>query len=253
MKEWRLVRDGKADAFRNMGTDEAILDAVGAGKAPPTFRLYTWRPSAVSIGRFQAFDEVVDASACRELGIDIVRRISGGGSVFHDEKGEVTYSMVVREEDIPAHDVIDSFKYLLGTVVVTLKALGLRAEFAPINDVVVRGKKISGSAQVRRNGTVLQHGTVLMNMEKEVAFKVLRVPRLKVEERGLPGPAERVTTLAAEGVHIDASSLYQELVVGFSAATGAELRNGRISEEELEAAKAYARRRYADPAWLESR
>jgi lipoate-protein ligase A len=251
--KWREIRDGKATASFNMGTDEAILDAVAAGSSPPTLRLYTWSPSAVSIGRFQAFKEAVNVEACRERGIDIVRRISGGGSVFHDELGEVTYSVILNEEHLPSRDYVASFEYLLGGVIGTLRTLGLKAEFSRINDVVVKGRKVSGSAQVRRNGAVLQHGTVLLTMDTDLAFEVLNVPRLKVEDKALAAPADRVTTIAAEGVRIDAARLYQELEDGFSNALGADLGEGRLSEEENKAALMYAERRYSDPTWLESR
>jgi lipoate-protein ligase A len=236
-----------------MGTDEAILDSVAVGSSPPTLRLYTWSPSAVSIGRFQAVKEAVNVAACRERGIDVVRRITGGGGVYHGEVGEVTYSVVLKEEYLPTGDYVASFEYLLGGVIGTLRTLGLKAEFARINDVVVNGKKVSGSAQVRRNGAVLQHGTVLLTMDKEVAFKVLNVPRLKLEERALALPADRVTSIEAEGVHVDIDHLYRELEDGFSNALGAELAEGRLSEEENKAAIMYAEKRYSDPAWLESR
>jgi lipoate-protein ligase A len=236
-----------------MGTDEAILDCVAVGSSPPTLRLYTWSPSAVSIGRFQAVNEAVNMAACRERGIDVVRRITGGGGVYHGEVGEVTYSVVLKEEYLPTGDYVASFEYLLGGVIGTLRTLGLKAEFARINDVVVNGKKVSGSAQVRRNGAVLQHGTVLLTMDKEVAFKVLNVPKLKLEERALALPADRVTSIEAEGVHVDIDHLYRELEDGFSNALGAELAEGRLSEEENKAAIMYAEKRYSDPAWLESR
>ncbi|HVP22609.1 MAG TPA: biotin/lipoate A/B protein ligase family protein [Conexivisphaerales archaeon] len=250
---WRLIRDGSADASHNMGADEAILDAVAAGSSGPTLRLYGWRPSAVSIGRFQALRDSVDLAACRRLGVDVVRRISGGGSVFHGESGEVTYSVVLPEEGLPTHDYISSFEYLLGGVGWALRSLGLDADFAPINDVVVRGRKISGSAQVRRNGAVLQHGTVLMEMDTEVAFRVLRVPAVKTQERSLGSPADRVTTLASEGVKAGADRVRAELIRGFSKSLGVELVEGVLSKDEAAAAGMYAEKRYLDPAWTGSR
>jgi lipoate-protein ligase A len=251
--KWREILDGKANAALNMGTDEAILDAVAVGSSPPTLRLYTWSPSAVSIGRFQAYREVVDLEACRMRGVDLVRRITGGGSVYHGEGGEVTYSIVLEEKRLPGGDYVASFEYLLGGVIGTLRTLGLKADFARINDVVVNGRKISGSAQVRRNGAVLQHGTVLLEMDKEAAFGVLSVPKLKVVEKGLSEPGDRVTSIVAEGVRIDVPRLYRELEDGFSNALGADMAEGRLSEEESKAALMYSERRYSDPSWLESR
>jgi lipoate-protein ligase A len=251
--KWRLIRDGKATAFVNMGIDEAILDAVAAKSSRPTLRLYGWNPSAVSIGRFQALNEAADVAACRREGVDVVRRISGGGSVFHSRSGEVTYSLVLREEHLPTRDMISSFEYLLGGVAGALRSLGLAAEFAPLNDVVVNGKKISGSAQVRRSGAVLQHGTVLLDMDKELAFDVLKVPALKTEGKSLQSPADRVTTIKAEGFSVGLARLRRALEGSFSKALGAEFALGKLIGEEVTASRMYAERRYSDPSWTGSR
>jgi lipoate-protein ligase A len=251
--KWRLIRDGRATAPVNMGVDEAILDAVSMRSSRPTLRLYGWSPSAVSIGRFQALEDAVDLEACRKAGVDVVRRISGGGSVFHDQSGEVTYSVSLREEHLPTQDVVSSFEYLLGGIAGALRSLGLNAEFAPINDIAVNGRKISGSAQARRNGAVLQHGTVLIKMDKPLAFRLLRVPRLKVEERSLKDPSDRVTSLSEEGVVASQSRVRRAIEGGFAKALTAEFSLGRLSPDEARASKLYAEKRYSDLAWTRSR
>jgi lipoate-protein ligase A len=251
--KWRLIRNGKLNPYVNMGIDEALLDSVARGRSLPTLRLYMWSPSTVSIGRFQALDEAVNAQACSELGIPVIRRVSGGGSVFHDENGEVTYSVAMKEDVIKSRDFIDSFKFVLGGVVEALGGLGVHAEFAPINDVVVEGRKVSGSAQVRRDGAVLQHGTVLLDIDRDKAFRALRVPEMKLQEKSLHDPADRVTTLKALGVKVDQEGLSRALVKGFSSALGAEFTKGRLTAWEKGAATAYAQGRYAERSWLEGR
>jgi len=251
--KWRLVRDGEAAAALNMGVDEAILDAVSVKSSRPTLRLYSWNPSAVSLGRFQAIDDSVDLGACRREGVDVVRRISGGGSVFHGRKGEVTYSVALREEHLPARDVVSSFEYLLGGVAGAIRATGLQAEVSPINDVVVNGRKIGGSAQVRRNGGVLQHGTVLLDLDKALAFRVLKVPSLKMEQRLLVKPEDRVTSINAEGVHVTPARFRRLLERSFAKALDAEFGESGLTEAELRASREYALKRYSQAAWTESR
>ncbi|NQV08810.1 lipoate--protein ligase family protein, partial [Candidatus Woesearchaeota archaeon] len=85
----------------NMAVDEAVTEAVSSGDSLPTIRFYTWSPSAVSIGYFQGLDREVDVDKCNSKGVDIVRRRTGGGAVYHDCDGEITYSVIVREEDMP--------------------------------------------------------------------------------------------------------------------------------------------------------
>jgi lipoate-protein ligase A len=207
----------------------------------------------VSLGRFQAIDDSVDLEACRREGVDVVRRISGGGSVFHGRKGEVTYSIVLREEHLPARDVVSSFEYLLGGVAGAIRATGLQAEVSPINDIVVNGRKIGGSAQVRRNGGVLQHGTVLLTIDKHLAFRLLKVPSLKMEQRSLVKPEDRVTSMNEEGVHVTAAHLRRILERSFSKALNAEFSASGLTEAELRASKEYAIERYSHAAWTESR
>jgi len=250
---WRLIIDEQKDPYLNMGIDEAVLNAVSSGRSRRTLRLYMWRPSAISIGRFQALDEVVNLEACNKRGVAVVRRITGGGSVFHDEKGEVTYSIAVEEDRLPSRDFIESFRFLAGGVVTALQSLGLPAAFAPINDVVVNGRKISGSAQVRRGGAVLQHGTVLLEMDRRLAFELLKVPRQKLNDKSLLKAEDRVTTIRDEGIKADFQTLYKALESGFAESLGAEFERGDLSESEALAAEAMSRDKFKAEGWLRSR
>ena len=144
-----------------MAVDEAIAAGIAAGTSPPTIRFYTWKPCAVTIGYFQCLRDEVDREACSSKGIDVVRRRTGGGAVYHDEHGEITYS-VIAPESYFSKDIRASYREICGGIIGGLGRLGIAAEFRPINDVVVNGRKISGSAQTRRQGILTQHGTVLV-------------------------------------------------------------------------------------------
>src|SRR5690606_20281498 len=105
MDTWRLLPLETHDAFMNMAIDEAIYTARLADKVPNTLRFYRWQPSAVSIGKNQTPENEIYLDNCKQLGVDVVRRISGGGTVYHDFEGEVTYSVVAKISDLGTADV----------------------------------------------------------------------------------------------------------------------------------------------------
>ncbi|MEM3004871.1 MAG: lipoate--protein ligase family protein, partial [Candidatus Bathyarchaeia archaeon] len=109
--DWRLLVLKRDSAAVNMAIDEAILTCRSRGEVQNTLRFYMWEPSAVSIGFFQSLQAEVDLDACKREKVDVVRRITGGGAVFHDSEGEVTYSLVVGEEDgIVPKDITQSYR-----------------------------------------------------------------------------------------------------------------------------------------------
>jgi lipoate-protein ligase A len=128
----RLIHDGPMDPYHNMAVDEAIAIAVGGGRSMPTLRFYGWRPSAVSIGYFQELEEEVDLGFCASHKISVVRRITGGGAVFHGS-GELTYSFAAPAGDqtIP-QDVQVSYAAICAPIVAALKKLGADARFRPL-------------------------------------------------------------------------------------------------------------------------
>ncbi|NJE04114.1 biotin/lipoate A/B protein ligase family protein [Thermococcus sp. MV11] len=235
-----------------MAIDEAIMRARIEGKVPDTVRLYAFSPSSVTIGRFQSVIHDVNLEEARALGIPVVRRITGGGSVFHDEFGEITYSVVVREDHHPMlRNVEDSYRYLAGPLVDALRELGLNAGFSGLNDIVANGKKISGSAQTRRKGIILQHGTFMYATRVEVLAKVLRVSKAKLADKGVSSIWERVTTLEREGVRLNRWEAYELLKDKFF--TAFELEEGELTNYELELAEKLIEERYGNPKWNEMR
>ena len=162
--EWRVIPLEENTAFKNMALDEAVSNAVASGESLPTIRFYGWGPSAVSIGYFQSLEKEVRLQECEKLGVDIVRRRTGGGAVYHDNQGEITYSVIAPQEYFP-QDIIESYHVICGWIIDALNHLELHAEFKPINDIILNGKKVSGNAQTRRNGILLQHGTILYDLD----------------------------------------------------------------------------------------
>lgn len=195
MPKWRLLLTGTNPCLYNMDFDIQLMRKA----LIPTLRFYQWYPPAVSIGAHQIFEQEIDLKKCEELGIGWVQRVTGGGAVYHDK--EVTYSITAPEEFFP--DLIKSYEDICGAVILGFKNLGITALYAPkvggnINDILVNGKKISGCAQTRRNGSMLHHGTILQEVEPEKMFAVLKVPDVKLTEKKIQEAKDRVTSLKQE-------------------------------------------------------
>jgi lipoate---protein ligase len=248
----RLVDSGPAAGALNMGLDEAILRAVARGESPPTLRLYSWSPSCVTVGYFQSLADEVDLEACRLAGVDAVRRITGGGAVLHER--EITYSIVLPEgHPLAPAAILDSYAILCDGIVRALRDLGLDAAFQPINDVCVGGKKVSGNAQTRKLGCLLQHGTVLLGVDVERMFSLLKVPKEKLAGRLVADAKSRVASL---GSLLGRDPCYTEaaaaLARGFGEAFapyGVELERGELSAAELEEGRRLAAEKFASAEW----
>lgn len=233
------------DAFLAMGIDEAISESVAAG-GPPTMRFWRWNPSAVSVGYFQCILDEVDVDLCKQSGVDVVRRRTGGGAVYHDYNGEITYSVIAPENIFP-RNIIESYKMICGWIISGLNNLGVSAEFKPINDIVVGGKKISGNAQTRRGGVLLQHGTILYDLDIKTMFSLLKVSKEKISDKFIQVVEERVTSLKKHGT-TDMGKIYNALLSGFTG--GKEWSYGELTDSELKRAQELAHDRYKSDGWI---
>ncbi|MFX0068562.1 MAG: biotin/lipoate A/B protein ligase family protein [Promethearchaeota archaeon] len=251
MEEWRLIDLEVLSGPMTMAIDEAILRLATLGESPPTLRLYRWNPSAVSIGYFQSIHEEVDLEICKKLEVDVVRRITGGGAVYHDYDGEITYSIIVKEDNpkIPT-DIMESYELLCQGIVGGLKNLGMNAEFKPINDIIVNGRKISGNAQTRRQNVLLQHGTILVDFDPGAMFKVLKVSEAKISDKLIQSVRERVTSIRNEMEdEITFEQVRKALIEGFQGALQINFREGRLSKGERELADRLLKEKYSSERW----
>ena len=249
-EEWRLLDTGAHDAYYNMGLDEAIATARSKNLVPNTIRFFRWKPSAVSIGYFQSMEDEVDIAACKSNGVDYVRRITGGGAVYHDYDGELTYSIIMNQEHkLVPRDIQRSYGVLCSGLTKGLKLLGIPAEFKPINDIVAGGRKISGNAQTRRIGVVHQHGTILREVDPALMFKLLRVPSEKIRDKLIKTVKDRVTSVNSS---LEREMSFQELKEaiqrGFEEALRIRLANGKVTSYEEELA-IKLREKYASKEW----
>jgi lipoyltransferase/lipoate-protein ligase len=252
MKEtWRLIDMRIEDAPTQMATDEAIaMNRLEEG-TPNTIRLYRWNPSAVSIGYFQSIEKEVNLPACEKYGVDVIRRITGGGAVYHDYNGEITYSLVAPETDpkMPK-DILASYEFICGAIANGLATLGVDAEFKPVNDIVAGGKKISGNAQTRRHGVVLQHGTVLVDTDIRRMFQVLRVSDAKISDKLIKAVEDRVTNIRRYlGRQVGFDEVRTALIEGFEDTLDIALEPGELTDAENRLVKRL-HEKYSSREWV---
>jgi lipoate-protein ligase A len=211
---WRVIALESRGAAENMAVDEAIGEEVSSGRSPPTIRFYIWKTPAVSIGCFQCIRDEIDMEACRLQGIEYVRRRTGGGAVFHDPEGEITYSIIAPESDFPP-GIRESYKEICGYIIKGLSGIGISASFRPINDVTVDHRKISGSAQTRRHHVLTQHGTVLYRLDRETMFSVLKPSGQKLADKPVKSFKDGVTCVS-ELCDVTINDLYDALLASFT-------------------------------------
>jgi len=240
----RLLNDIKTNGAMQMAIDEAILTNCIKNKIP-CLRFFEWEPSCVTIGFFQAIKKEVDLEKAKSEGIDVVRRYTGGGAVFHDK--ELTYSIFLPEEMV-GRDILDSYDLICGGIIKGFEKLGIKAEFKAINDIIVNGKKISGNAQTRRNNWVLQHGTILLDVDVEKMFSLLKVPDEKIRDKLIQVVKERVTSIRHEGYNFSFKDIKEALVFGFSELFG-EFEQSLLTKEEVELSEKLVKEKYSTNEW----
>ncbi|AMG96031.1 lipoate--protein ligase family protein [Staphylococcus simulans] len=200
---WNFINSGSHDPFYNMAMDEALLNFVSRGEIDPVIRFYTWDPATLSIGYFQRLKKEIDIEKVKEKGYGLVRRQTGGRGVLHDK--ELTYSVIVPEShpNMPK-TVTEAYRVISQGLLEGFKLLGFDAYFAvpkskeereklkqPRSSVcfdapswyelVVEGRKIAGSAQTRQKGVILQHGSILKDIDVDDLFDmfIFKNDRLK--------------------------------------------------------------------------
>ena len=233
----RVLETGYNNAAFNMAIDEALIENIGD---VPILRIYGWSPGAVSIGYFQSIQEEVDLEKCSKIGVDVVRRLTGGGAVLHEF--ELTYSFITKQYP---QNIMESYSWICEAIVVSINRLGFDANFIPLNDIVVKGKKVSGSAQTRRKGVLLQHGTVLLGVDVDKMFCVLKVPSEKLKDKIIKDVKERVTSLSGITFEEMASSLKSSFATKFDA----KLLADAMSTDEIIRASWLAERKYRSREW----
>jgi len=230
----RILETGNNTGAWNMAVDEFLLYNC----KEPILRIYGWSKPCISIGYFQNIDEV-NYKKCNENNVDVVRRITGGGAVFHDM--ELTYSFVTK--NFP-ESIIKSYEEISEVIIQALKILGLDAKFSPLNDVTVNGKKVCGNAQTRKNNTLLQHGTILLEVDVEKMFSLLNVPIEKISDKKISDVKDRVAGISKTFEQVS-DALKSSAIDVF----GCELVPFKLSQEELESCQKLMDEKFSSENW----
>lgn len=261
---WRFLDFQLYNAFENMAIDEAIFRETIKNKKPPTIRFYGWRPAAVSIGYFQDIEKEINIERCRAAGVDIVRRLSGGKAVFHC--AEVTYSvMACNQEALFPADISGTYKIISKCLAHGLAGLGIKTVLAETgralpdddfkaccfsvpsrNELLVAGRKICGSAQIRTNGGFLQHGSLLMDFDPVRTASFLLPVRTAGQLQKLKDSVAAIREEIANPV--DEKEICTGLKKGFTAVLGKEIIEESLTSSEAELAGNLIQK-YADSRW----
>ena len=246
---WRFIPPHTQNAYMNVALEDVCIDAVANGESAPIIRFYNWEPSAVIIGYFQQLEAEVNLPACRKDGVDVVRRRTGGGGIYQDVHGGLTYSVVAPEHFFP-REIIPSYQHVADWIISGLGELNIPAQFAPINDIQVGGKKISGNAQTRRKGVALIHGTLLFDVDPEKMFTYLRVPDEKIRDKVIASVKERVIGMKHFGVGTREEG-YAALKKAFL--RGKDFTETDLTSDELMRAEELVEEKYSQPQWIAQR
>ena len=245
--EWELIRATPCSPNMNLAIDEVLTSEVGRGERPPTLRFWGWDRRAVILGRFQSVKNEVNVEAAEAEGIEIVRRISGGGAMLVDPAGAITWSIYAPESLIRGLSFAESYAFFDAWVIQALRALGLEAWYAPLNDITASGGKIGGAAQARRFNAVLHHVTMAYDMNGELLNRVLRVGKEKLSDKGIQSAAKRVGPLRQQ-TDRSREELIEHFIAAFSAQ--ASVTEGSLTPAELTAAEELVTKRFATDDWV---
>ncbi|PSQ42656.1 lipase [Halobacteriales archaeon SW_7_68_16] len=259
-RRWRLVRDRAADGATQMAAEVAVAETAGAG-GRRTVRTYTWCPSTVSLG-YRTDVTAIDREFCREHGIDVIRRQTGGGAIYHDSHADISYTIVVPADEVPG-DLMESYRLLCEPILTAFDRLGVDAGFAaterpsihepscylrgvhPAHDVVADGKKIAGNAQYRPKDAVIQHGSLSFALEPERHLGVFADHDVDVERF-----RERVTGIA-ELVDVDRETAVEAIEGALADWVDAEV--GELTDEERDRTERIAAEKFDTGAWTDRR
>jgi lipoate---protein ligase len=247
--EWDLVHPGAFPPALHLALDQVLTEEVGAGRRRPTLRIWEWEEPAVVIGSFQSLRNEVDLENAARFGVDVVRRISGGGAMFMEAGSVVTYSLYAPGDLVRGMSFAESYAFLDDWVLQALRSLGIDATYQPLNDISSPAGKIGGAAQKRLGGgAVLHHVTMSYDMDGEKMVQVLRIGREKLSDKGTTSAAKRVDPLRKQ-TGLARAAIIERMEETFVRLTGA--RPGDLTAEELAAAEELVRTKFSTREWLE--
>lgn len=256
-KEWRLIREQAYSGPLNMALDEVAAEKA-AKDGVRTVRVYSWEPSTLSLGYHQDPD-TIDWDFCEQNGITVTRRPTGGGAIYHDAVGDISYSIVAPADELPSN-LMDTYELLCQPLMTAFERIGVNAHFAeteqpaihepacylrklhPAHDILAGdGRKISGNAQYRQRDAVIQHGSITFSRATERHLATFNDPP------SASAFEERVTSVH-EQADVSRQRMVQSLETALQGWTDAY--EGDFSAAELNRAETRATQKYENDEWI---
>lgn len=272
VETWLFIDSGKCPPAFNMALDEALLDWHGEGKIPPVVRFYEWDPPALSIGYFQKAEKEINLPAVKALGLGFVRRPTGGRAVLHEH--ELTYSVIVSENHpTMPQSVTGAYRVISEGLLKGFQKLGFDASFAVPKtedeknalknprsavcfdapswyELVVEGKKIAGSAQTRQKHVILQHGSILLELDVEKLFSLFTFPSEQVRERMMKAFREKAAAINDLSQRkIGLNEVKEAFRKGFEEGLHVRLEPYDLSDEQIRYVERLAKEKYERDHW----
>ncbi|MDI3340715.1 MAG: biotin/lipoate A/B protein ligase family protein [Sphaerobacter sp.] len=245
---WHLIRPLPVAAPVNHALDEVLTRRVGAGERHPTLRFWGRIEPEVVIGRFQSVRNEVDEAAARRYGIQIMRRLTGGGAMFVEPPNVITYSLYAPQELVAGMSFVESYAFLDAWAIEALRSLGIDAWYEPINDMTSSGGKIGGAAQARRFGAVLHHATLAYDLNSDRMLEVLRIGKEKLSDKGITSAAKRVGPIRQQ-TNLPRDVIVERMIETFARWCGG-LAEGQVTAAEMEEAGELIRTKYGTREWI---
>jgi lipoate-protein ligase A len=239
METWRLLDTGARSAAENMAMDEVLLEWKSAETIPNTLRFLQFSNPTVLVGHHQSVEEEVRLGYCRAHGIEINRRLTGGGALYWG-KNELGWEIYISKKDprIPS-GLEDLYRKMGEAAALGFRHLGVRAYFRPKNDIEIQGRKISGTGGTELSGAILFQGTVLVDVDVDEMLRSLRIPTEKLQDKEIESVKERVTCLKWElGRTPSIQAVKASLTNGFEETFGVRFENKPLTVEEENSIKA---------------
>ena len=269
---WNFINTGSQDPYYNMAMDEALLNFVSRGEIDPVIRFYTWNPATLSIGYLQRLQKEIDIEKVNEKGFGLVRRQTGGRGVLHDK--ELTYSVIVPEShpNMPS-TITEAYRVISQGLLEGFKNLGFETYFAvprskeereklkqPRSSVcfdapswyelVVEGRKIAGSAQTRQKGVILQHGSILQDIDIDELFDMFIFKNDRLKAKMKEAFVEKAVAINdISDTHITLSEMEKAFEEGFKTGLNIEFKPLELSEQQLAEVKELEEK-YRSDDWM---
>ncbi|GAA2053752.1 MULTISPECIES: lipoate--protein ligase family protein [Leifsonia] len=246
--DWQIVHAKAVSPQMHLALDEVLATEVGEGRRGPTLRIWEWDEPAVVIGSFQSVKNEVDPENAKKYGIQVVRRISGGGAMFMEAGSVVTYSIYAPADLVQGMSFADSYAFLDEWAIIALKSLGIDAVYQPLNDITSPSGKIGGAAQKRLgSGAVLHHVTMSYDMDGQKMTEVLRIGREKISDKGITSAAKRVDPLRSQ-TGLSRAEIIEQMKLTFRSLYGAT--DGDLTDAEYAAAEKLVAEKFETEEWL---